>query len=77
MIQETINQFRDYLTEQGHTPSTISGYIRTVSDLDEPPGAIEPLILFEYIEQAITKKRNCLVLQTLHQHKHLWVLFSL
>lgn len=37
MKQETINQFYDYLKDQGHENTTIAGYIRTICDLEEPP----------------------------------------
>ena len=33
MKQETINQFHDYLKDQGHENTTIAGYIRTICDL--------------------------------------------
>ena len=45
MKQETINQFHDYLKDQGHVNTTIAGYIRTICDLEEPPDTTDPLIL--------------------------------
>ena len=46
MKQETINQFYDYLKDQGHENTTIAGYIRTICDLEEPPDTTDPLVLF-------------------------------
>lgn len=34
MKQETINQFHDYLKDQGHVNTTIAGYIRTLLQMD-------------------------------------------
>ena len=53
MKQETINQFHDYLKDQGHVTTTIAGYIRTICDLEEPPDTTDPLILLVYVDRAI------------------------
>ena len=56
MKQETINQFHDYLKDQGHVNTTIAGYIRTICDLEEPPDTTDPLILLVYVDRAIKLK---------------------
>ena len=60
MKQETINQFHDYLKDQGHENTTIAGYIRTICDLEEPPDTTDPLILLVYVDRAIKLKRQSL-----------------
>lgn len=60
MKQETINQFHDYLKDQGHVNTTIAGYIRTICDLEEPPDTTDPLILLVYVDRAIKLKRQSL-----------------
>lgn len=60
MKQETIYQFRSYLKDQGYAYSTIAAYIRTISDLEEPPDTTDPLILMAYVECSADIKRRSL-----------------
>ena len=60
MKQETINQFYDYLKDQGYENTTIAGYIRTICDLEEPPDTTDPIIPLVYVDRAIKLKRQSL-----------------
>lgn len=60
MKQETINQFHEHLKKQGHENATITDYIRTICDLEEPPDTSDPFILLVYVDQAVKLKRQSL-----------------
>ena len=60
MKQETINQFHDYLKNQGHANTTTAGYIRMICDLEEPPDTADPLIMLMYVDRAIKLKKQSL-----------------
>ncbi len=60
MYQTTIDQFYDFLLAQHHGRTTIRGYIRTISGLEEPPDTKNPAMLLKYVDNALQEKKELL-----------------
>ena len=58
MNQTTIDSFRDYLISRNYCNRSVAGYIRTISDLAEPPGSSNPVLMLDFVDSAVGIKKK-------------------
>ena len=66
MNTTTIDNFKAFLQKQNYSKSTISGYVRAVQDLKDPPIEGSIAVFIEYIDEALTLKRKTLTESNFH-----------
>lgn len=59
-----INNFKAFLQKQNYSEGTISGYIRAVRDLKDPPIEESTAVLIKYIDDALALKRTTLAVSS-------------
>lgn len=59
MNQKTLDEFRNYLVSRNRSDGSITGYVRTISDLSESPDGMDPAALLGFVDDASDlRKRN-------------------
>ena len=58
MNQTTIDSFRDYLISRNYCNRSVAGYIRTISDLAEPPVSSNPVLMLDFVDSAVGIKKK-------------------
>ena len=56
----TIERYQQFLEANDYSASTITSYIRTIRDLQEPPLPGSPALLVEFVAQSLLQKKNIL-----------------
>ena len=66
MNTKILSEIREFMNSQNYSFSTIRQYVKSLSNLPDPPGC-EPAILLKYIDVQLTANRNVL---TTYIYKH-------